>query len=321
MLSAEFDIESIFQHAPFAIAILGELLLISTKREVSLKGNANISSAKYLRYPHSLQASLLQISNDGWTAFHTAHVNIDQIRMRTRSLTHKVKKLHDLLLSGNLEDIERKVPAYLSFIKNYSIVSETLCQQVLEKFEIVKEEIKALNELLSVNRESIGEEARSITNSSKQIAIEAAELNKSLTEKNDLLRRSHTSFANSQVIVDDFITRMRSQLPAGIPISSVINVESEVISYIGKITADLVEFYFNGEKLKNYVETIMDARRRIDAHIKESDSLRAKYIDLLVQIAGLKYQDRSFKEITIILNEGMLRYNQKRSNNTLTGPQ
>ena len=58
---------------PMCIALLGQLMLMSTEKDFSLKKREPKDGFKYMQYPESFRASLVQVCNAGWTAFNEAY--------------------------------------------------------------------------------------------------------------------------------------------------------------------------------------------------------------------------------------------------------
>ncbi|CAG2234876.1 unnamed protein product [Mytilus edulis] len=77
LMSPESNWDQFLTPAPFAIALLGELILISSDTDFSLEEKPPRDGFKHLRYPNSFRASLVQVSNEGWSAFNEAHTNDD----------------------------------------------------------------------------------------------------------------------------------------------------------------------------------------------------------------------------------------------------
>uniref|UniRef100_A0A3B1IR91 Uncharacterized protein n=1 Tax=Astyanax mexicanus TaxID=7994 RepID=A0A3B1IR91_ASTMX len=89
--------------APLSIAILGELVFISSKTDFSINKNPPKDGYKYIRYPDSFRACLMQVCNSGWGAFNEAHKNMDQIRLHTMTVPNYMKTAVKILFPGNDE--------------------------------------------------------------------------------------------------------------------------------------------------------------------------------------------------------------------------
>lgn len=60
---------------------------------------------KYIKYPVSFRASLVQVSNEGWKAFNQAHNNMSQIAMYSDLIPAKVSDALNLLVKGTALEI------------------------------------------------------------------------------------------------------------------------------------------------------------------------------------------------------------------------
>ena len=73
MISSSINWADFLTPAPMCIALLGQLMLISTEKDFSLEKQRPENGFKYIEHPESFRASLLQVSNAGWRAFNEAH--------------------------------------------------------------------------------------------------------------------------------------------------------------------------------------------------------------------------------------------------------
>ena len=73
MISSSINWADFLTPAPMCIALLGQLMLISTEKDFSLKKQEPLDGFKYMKHPESFRASLVQVSNAGWKAFNEAH--------------------------------------------------------------------------------------------------------------------------------------------------------------------------------------------------------------------------------------------------------
>ncbi|KAL0172459.1 hypothetical protein M9458_032770 [Cirrhinus mrigala] len=77
--------------APLSIAILGELVFISSSTDFSINKNPPKNGYKFIKYPDSFRACLMQVCNTGWWAFNEAHKSMDQIRLHTAQVPDYMK--------------------------------------------------------------------------------------------------------------------------------------------------------------------------------------------------------------------------------------
>ncbi|KAI4885607.1 hypothetical protein NFI96_005385 [Prochilodus magdalenae] len=103
--------------APLSIAIMGELVFISSSTDFSINKNPPKGGYKYIKYPDSFRACLMQVCNSGWWAFNEAHKNMDQIRLHTMAVPDYMKTAVEILFQGNDEVVEAHLPDQLENIR------------------------------------------------------------------------------------------------------------------------------------------------------------------------------------------------------------
>ncbi|XP_072530600.1 uncharacterized protein [Salminus brasiliensis] len=144
--------------APLSIAILGELVFISSKEDFSINKNPPKDGYQHIRYPDSFRACLMQVCNSGWWAFNEAHKNMDQIRLHTMTVPDYMKTAVKILFQGNDEVVEAHLPDQLENIRVIADDCLTLATSTEKRFTDV---INIIQELLEacVNAEHFyGEE-------------------------------------------------------------------------------------------------------------------------------------------------------------------
>nr|XP_023696335.1 uncharacterized protein LOC111858638 [Paramormyrops kingsleyae] len=131
--------------APVSIAILGELVCISSNVDFSINKNPPKDGFQYIKYPDSFRACLMQVANSGWAAFNTAHTNMDQIRLHTANVPGYIKTSVQILLQDNDELVQTLLPDQLENIATISDQCVQLADQTEKKFTFV---INLIQELL-----------------------------------------------------------------------------------------------------------------------------------------------------------------------------
>ncbi|XP_072551914.1 uncharacterized protein [Salminus brasiliensis] len=106
--------------APLSIALLGELIRISAAEDFSIDKNAPTEGFKFIRYPKSFRACLLQVCNAGWQAFNEAHRNMDQIRLYTAQVPEYIKNAVAILIQEDTGLVKAFLPAELQRIEHIS---------------------------------------------------------------------------------------------------------------------------------------------------------------------------------------------------------
>lgn len=120
------------------VALLGELTVLSGKVDFSLAERPPLGGFQYARHPESFRATLVQVGNDGWQAFATAHRNMDTLQMNMERIPPKVDIIRRTLASNNtklsLAFINRKIDAALASITALSKKSVELAQATEKMF-------------------------------------------------------------------------------------------------------------------------------------------------------------------------------------------
>lgn len=198
MMSPECNWAQFLTPAPFAIAILGELLLISTDTDFSMEENSPADGFKLLKYPSSFRACLVQITNEGWTTFSTAHTNMDQIRLLCRNVDVHVKNAVTFLLQGTPNEIEKILPMSLNKIQKVADDCLQLVNEVEEGFVGLMSLIAELLEA-STNTKGVFEKKRKETETAIQIAItHKARLKEDVEDSKKRLKTLNAEVADAQ---------------------------------------------------------------------------------------------------------------------------
>ncbi|KAI5087513.1 hypothetical protein C0J45_22912, partial [Silurus meridionalis] len=164
--------------APLSIAILGELVFISSKEDFSINKNPPKNGYQYIKYPDSFRACLMQVCNSGWWAFNEAHKNMDQIRLHTMAVPDYMKTAIKILFQDNDEVVKAHLPDQLENIRVIADDCLVLATATENRFTDV---INIIQELLEacVNAELFyGKELEAIKKK-----LEEAELRKESAEE------------------------------------------------------------------------------------------------------------------------------------------
>lgn len=143
--------------APMAISLLGELVFISANVDFKLGSKMPIGGFKYLKYPDSFRACLVQISNSGWQAFNEAHGSMDQIRLMSGTVDTHVKEAIRIISKCEPLEIDKMLPHVLKSIDDIANESLNLAKHIEEKFGNVMDLTGELLEV-STNKKTDHEE-------------------------------------------------------------------------------------------------------------------------------------------------------------------
>ena len=92
MLSSKYDWAAMLTPAPLSVCLLGQLILVSLDRDFSLvTEEMDVSQFEITRNPQSLQASMMQVANEGWQSFNCASKNMDAIRLLSQQVPNYIK--------------------------------------------------------------------------------------------------------------------------------------------------------------------------------------------------------------------------------------
>ena len=156
--------------APLSIALLGQLILISSDADFSLQDKKDSIKFEFLKYPDSFRACLVQVSNRGWDAFNKAHTSMDQIRLYSSNVDKHVKTAVRFLIAGSAADVQSMVPDALKNIEHIADDCVELATSVEKEFVAV---MKLIAELLEACTRAKGQHEEDLK--AAKIAHEVAE--------------------------------------------------------------------------------------------------------------------------------------------------
>lgn len=178
MMKPHANWEEYLMPGPISIAILGELACIAAGQgDFAINLAPPQGGYKYMRYPDSFQASLMQVSNSGWHAFSIAHKNMDGIRLLSMSVPEQIKMVIKTLFQDDLTLIDALLPGQLSSLKSIANECSSLAKAVDNKFNDV---ICLIGEVLEVCTSSKSQYEQGLTETKR--ALEDLKLRKAAAE-------------------------------------------------------------------------------------------------------------------------------------------
>ncbi|XP_050776517.1 uncharacterized protein LOC127032921 [Gopherus flavomarginatus] len=170
--------EEFLMPAPISIAILGQLVFISAGQgDFSINKNPPKDGFKHIKYPESFRACLCQVSNQGWAAFNTAHVNMDQIRLLSKSVPGRMKVIVKILFQ-DMETVNAMLPMHLKNMKAVADDCKDLAHAVEDKYSDVIYLIQELMEACLNAKKGYEDELKDI-----QIALQQAEIKEKVAKE------------------------------------------------------------------------------------------------------------------------------------------
>jgi hypothetical protein len=145
--------EQFLTHAPQTIALLGELMLIATENDFSLKDHIPPNGFQYLKDTNSFCAALVQMTNIGWDAFNEAHDKMDGIRLHTTNIDGHIQSIVKVLTKGTIDDVNTLIPIPLKNIKRIADECVRLSVGVEKRFILF---MHATGELLEASTSAQG---------------------------------------------------------------------------------------------------------------------------------------------------------------------
>lgn len=146
LMQPDANWEEYLTPAPLSIAILGELVFISSGTDFSIiDKNSERKTFKYIKYPESFRACLMQVCNSGWNAFNEAHKSMDRIRLHTSVIPDYIKKSVQIIFNAPDNVIEKLLPSQLENIRSIADDCKNLAENVEKKYLDV---INLIGELL-----------------------------------------------------------------------------------------------------------------------------------------------------------------------------
>ncbi|KNE72607.1 hypothetical protein AMAG_17050 [Allomyces macrogynus ATCC 38327] len=156
-LADDMPWEDYLSPAPMCIAILGQLQLVATKGDFSIRDSAPISGFQHVKCPDSFRACLVQVTNNGWNAFNTAHTKMNQVKLLSGGMPDKIETIFKILVVGTIEEVQQFLLMVLSSVSCDAQKCETLAKAGDAQFLAV---VELTSELLEVctNQEGLSEQ-------------------------------------------------------------------------------------------------------------------------------------------------------------------
>ncbi|XP_057293203.1 uncharacterized protein LOC130621863 [Hydractinia symbiolongicarpus] len=130
--------------APYTIALLGQLVIISGTVDFKLKEPQ--AGFKHVQWPDSFRATLAQVTGEGYKAFNIAHQSMDEIRLATKEVPAHLKSAVTILTGGSDYEVENVLPITLHNIEDIASTCKERSEEVAQKFKSVMELVLELQQ-------------------------------------------------------------------------------------------------------------------------------------------------------------------------------
>ncbi|CAF3440395.1 unnamed protein product [Rotaria socialis] len=174
-----FTFLGLLGNGPITINLLGQIMVISSKKDFSFQAHLPNGTFKYVKYPDSFKATLIQLANEAYYAFLSAHSNMNEIQLNMQQIPGHVKTALKLLITAPFPMLERLLPLSLNNIERIGFECSNLSYATHNKFADVQLLIGEINELTG--------NSAGITD--QQLAQTIIELNKTDAAKNALKQK------------------------------------------------------------------------------------------------------------------------------------
>uniref|UniRef100_A0A8C4RXP6 Uncharacterized protein n=1 Tax=Erpetoichthys calabaricus TaxID=27687 RepID=A0A8C4RXP6_ERPCA len=203
--------EEFLMPGPLSIAILGELVFISSRDDFSINQNAPKDGFKYIRYPQSFRACLMQVTNSGWLAFNEAHKSMDQIRLHSANVPNYMKMAMETLLQDNIDLVKSLLPGQLENIRDIAFVCTTLAVSTEKNFTDVILLIQELLEACMNAKQWYEDDLKTI-----KLKLEEAKMKKESTELAKKLAQENMTRMTKQLDeAHDMFKKSMDSMPSG----------------------------------------------------------------------------------------------------------
>lgn len=210
VLALETSWENYLSPAPMCIALLGEVQLVACSKDFSIKESAPTGGFQYVKYPDSFRACMVQVTNEGWGAFDTAHRNMSQIMLLSQGIPTQIGDVFKTIVMGSSQEVEGVLPGILSRISSDAQECENLGLQADKRFADIMD---LTGELLEVCTQQ-----RGVTQNKNTAAKQALAAKENIKKVVDEQRKSKEKYVaelseaakKADQRVDDTIKKMPS---------------------------------------------------------------------------------------------------------------
>ena len=133
-----FTFLGLLGNGPTTINLLGQIMVISSKKDFSFIVNSPNATFKYVQYPNSFRATLVQLANEAYNTFLTANSNMNAVQLNMQQIPGHVKTALKLLATAPFALLEKLLPLSLNHIERIGRECSTLSGTTHNKFADVQ---------------------------------------------------------------------------------------------------------------------------------------------------------------------------------------
>jgi hypothetical protein len=135
--------------APMCIALIGDMIAMSTQAKVELNPNA---SAKFFTGTIDLKTGLLTIANNSLSAFNTSQINMKKISAIVKEIPEDVQQVTDGLFEATEQEEFDFVKEMTTGIVEKTTTAATLATLVEKQFSVIIDQLSELSETIMRTR-------------------------------------------------------------------------------------------------------------------------------------------------------------------------
>lgn len=282
--------------APQAIALLGQLMLIATANDISLEENTPPNGYKYLKYPKSFRATLVQMTNIGWEAFNKAHVNMEGIRLHTTNIDADIHSIVKILMKGTNDEVHDLILIPLKNIKSIADECLELSAGVENSFLLF---IQATGELLEASTSARGTYENHLKETKIAIEVAKTEEKQANDEKKEIDKRYQEINNDIQRAQDDFREALKSMPSTGKLLGSA--VVDAVVGIVKTFTGSFSQTTFEVDQLQSVTETAEDrAKKGVYKFASELNNHIQTIVDVSTSGNGKGERESNWKDVDLV---------------------
>ncbi|XP_055351464.1 uncharacterized protein LOC129597812 [Paramacrobiotus metropolitanus] len=123
--------------APVSIALMGQLLVICSKTDVSLAERPPVGGYRFIRYPSSLRASLVQLATEAWDTFHDAFRTMSFLQSEMQQVPIHLRTIVRILKSAPISIMSNMTSISLKLIRSTGEKAALRAQGTADKFGLI----------------------------------------------------------------------------------------------------------------------------------------------------------------------------------------
>ncbi|CAF1326597.1 unnamed protein product [Rotaria sp. Silwood1] len=149
--------ETLMVSGPIVVCYMSNLMVLASKRDFSFQAPLDYVY-RYIRYPNSFRATLLQVSSDMYNALMGAHTAMDRIQLAIQQVPSHVKTAMKLITSAGNAMLKSMLPRIFDSIGRLATESADIANSTLQRFNLLQELLAEIIEL-SANTQGVNEAA------------------------------------------------------------------------------------------------------------------------------------------------------------------